>query len=71
MIEKRDREQQTLMIPGSIGDFIPEDHILKKVDRILDLSWLRNEVRGCYREDFGRPGIDSGGRGSIRKRRFG
>lgn len=58
MIEKRGREQKTLMIPGSIDDFIPEDHILKRVDRILDLSWLRNEVRGCYREDFGRPGID-------------
>lgn len=58
MIEKRDREQKTLFIPGSIEDFIPDDHILKKVDKVLDLSWLRNEVRGCYREDFGRPGID-------------
>jgi transposase len=58
MIEKRDRKQKTLLIPGSIDDFIPDDHILKQVDRVLDLSWLRNEVRGCYREDFGRPGID-------------
>ncbi len=58
MIETRDRKQKSLLIPGSIEDYIPEDHILKRVDKVLDLSWLRSEVRECYREDMGRPGID-------------
>ena len=58
MIGKRQRSQPTLFIPGSIEDFIPDDHILKRVDRVLDLSWLRGEVEGLYCDDNGRPGID-------------
>lgn len=58
MLGKKKIAQPTLFIPGSMEDFIPEDHILKKVDRVLDLSWLREEVAGLYCEDKGRPGID-------------
>ena len=58
MIGKKKSSQPTLFIPGSIEDFIPRDHILKKVDRVLDLSWLRAEVAHLYCEDNGRPGID-------------
>lgn len=44
---------------GSLRDLIPDDHILARVDRVLDLSWLRAAVRSCYAEDgAGRPGID-------------
>jgi len=58
MIGRQNREQRTLFIVGDIDQLIPEDHILKRVDRILDLKWLREEVRECYCEDNGRPGID-------------
>jgi len=58
MIGKKKSSQPTLFIPGSIEDFIPSDHILKRVDRVLDLSWLRAEVADFYCEDNGRPGID-------------
>ena len=37
---------------------MPEDHVLKRVDRVMDFSWLRDEVRDCYCETNGRPGID-------------
>ena len=55
MIGRKNRKQRTLFIAGDIEQFIPEDHILKRVDRILDLTWLREEVRECYCEDNGRP----------------
>jgi transposase len=58
MIGKQDRKQRHLFIAGDIDQFIPEDHILRRVDRILDLTWLREEVRESYCEDNGRPGID-------------
>jgi len=48
MIGKQDRWQRHLFIAGDIDQFIPEDHILRRVDRILDLSWLREEVRESY-----------------------
>lgn len=58
MIGKRKKLQPTLFIPGSMEQFIPDDHILKRVDRVLDLSWLRDEVADSYCEDNGRPSID-------------
>jgi transposase len=58
MIGKKDRSQRSLLIPGTIEDFIPEDHILKRVDKVLNLSWLREEVESSYCEENGRPGID-------------
>ena len=32
--------------------------MLVRVDRVLDLSWLREEVADCYCLNDGRPGID-------------
>jgi transposase len=58
MIGKQDRDQRTLFIAGDLADFIPEDHILKQVHKVLDLSWLRQAVAGSYCLDNGRPGID-------------
>jgi transposase len=37
---------------------VPDDHILARVDRVLDLSWLHDEVADLYCADNGRPGID-------------
>jgi len=58
MLGKQDNSQRLLLMPGSIDDFIPEDHILKRIDQVLDLSWLRDEVRGHYNEHRGRHSID-------------
>ncbi len=57
MIGKIDKRNRRLFIAGDIEQFIPEDHILKRVDRFLDLSWLSEEVKGCYCLDNGRPSI--------------
>jgi Transposase domain (DUF772) len=35
-----------------------EHRLLVRVDRVLDLSWLRNEVADLYCPDDGRPGTD-------------
>jgi transposase len=58
MIGKRNRSVQSLFITGDIEQFIPDDHILKRVDRFLDLSWLRAAVKDRYCLDNGRPSID-------------
>ena len=41
----------------NLWDLVPDDHILKQVDAILDLSWLRDEVRDCYHPTLGRTAI--------------
>ena len=56
--KKRRPGRELFYIAGSIEDLIPEDYVLKKVNKVLDLGWLREEVRGLYCENNGRPGID-------------
>ena len=59
MLGSKPRGQSELLIAGSLRDFIPDSHVLARVDKVLDLSWLRAEVQACYAADgAGRPGID-------------
>jgi transposase len=58
VIGKQRRWQEELFVAGPLSSLIPQDHILKVVDEVLDLSWLRDEVKDLYCFDNGRPGID-------------
>jgi transposase len=50
--------EQLEFFAGSLRDLIPDEHVLARVARVLDLSWLRAEVADLYCADNGRPGID-------------
>ena len=58
MLGRKERDQLELFVAGSLRDLLPEDHVLVRVDSVLDLSWLRGEVADQYCLDNGRPGID-------------
>ena len=58
MLGSKGRGQLELFVSGSLRQLIPDDHVLARVDRVLDLSWLRAEVAGLYCDGNGRPGID-------------
>lgn len=58
MIGRQDRWQEDLFVAAPLRDLIPDDHILKQVNDVLDLSWLGDEVRDLYSEWQGRPSID-------------
>jgi len=58
MQSRKDRWQEEIFVASPLRDLVPDDHILKRVDRVLDLSWLHEAVSGCYCQDKGRPSID-------------
>ena len=58
MLGHKERDQGELFITGSLRQLLPDDHILVRVERVLDLTWLRGEVADLYCHDNGRPGID-------------
>jgi transposase len=58
MLGHRARGQHEFVFVGSLRDLIPDDHVLVRVDRVLDLGWLRAEVADCYAAGVGRPGIE-------------
>src|SRR6187401_2464367 len=50
-------EQTQLFYQFKLDDVVPEDHLVRKIDAALDLSWLRSELAPHY-SSTGRPSID-------------
>jgi transposase len=42
----------------SIEELVPKDHLLRKIDRVIDFGFIREKVNGLYCADNGRPAID-------------
>ena len=64
MLGRKERDQPELFITGSLRQLIPDDHVLVRVDGVLNLSWLREEVSDCYC-------LDNVGPASIPRWRYG
>ncbi len=58
MVGNQDRWREDIFVACPLRELVPDDHVLKRVDRVLDLAWLRDEVAECYCSDNGRPSID-------------
>jgi len=50
--------QPELFSSINIEDLIPKNHLLRKLDKILDLSFIRSETLHLYCTDNGRPSVD-------------
>ena len=57
MYEKK-REQQQAMELVILEEMIPQDHLLCKMDRSVDFSFIRKLCEPLYCPDNGRPAID-------------
>lgn len=58
MVGDQARWREDIFVACPLRDLVPEDHILRRVDHMLDLGWLRGEVADCYCPENGRPSID-------------
>lgn len=57
MITKNsDKKGQIQLV--SLDQLVPEDHLLRKIDRYVDFSFIYDLVEDKYSPDFGRPSID-------------
>jgi len=45
MMGRLKSDQGQLFYQFRLGDAVPEDHLVRKIDTALDLSWLRSELR--------------------------
>jgi transposase len=57
MMGRLKNDQGQLFYEFCLGDAVPEDHMVRKIDTALDLSWLRGELAPHY-SSMGRPSID-------------
>lgn len=42
----------------TLEELVPKDHLLRKIDRFIDFSFIHDKVRHLYCENNGRPAID-------------
>ena len=57
MMGRLKSDQGQLFYEFQLSDAVPEDHLVRKIDTALDLSWLRSELAAHY-SSIGRPSID-------------
>jgi transposase len=57
MMGRLKSDQGQLFYEFHLSDAVPEDHLVRKIDAALDLSWLRSELAPHY-SSMGRPSID-------------
>jgi transposase len=57
MMGRLKSDQGQLFYEFCLGDAVPEDHMVRKINTALDLSWLRSELAPHY-SSMGRPSID-------------
>ena len=41
-----------------IDALVPKDHLLRKIEKVMDYDWLYEWLEPYYRHDVGRPGTD-------------
>jgi transposase len=57
MMGRLKSDQSQLFYEFHLSDAVPEDHLVRKIDTALDLSWLHSELAPHY-SSMGRPSID-------------
>jgi transposase len=57
MLKEAEVQQQELELV-TIESLVPADHLLRKIDAMVDLEFIRERVRHLYCADNGRPALD-------------
>ena len=58
MITKNQDQNRHQIQMFCLDDLVPQDHLLRLIDRAIDWSFIYDLVQEKYSPDFGRPGID-------------
>ena len=57
MMGERTVMQETLFYSFRIEDYVPQDHLLRSIDRFVGLTGIREHLKPFY-SSTGRPSID-------------
>src|ERR1700704_5011662 len=57
MMGRSNQDQEQLFYSFNLEEVVPDDHVVRAIARVLDLSWVRAELARHY-SPIGRPSID-------------
>lgn len=55
---KKPTPEQTVIEMVSLDSLVPKDHLLRKIEAVIDFSFIHDRVAGLYCPDNGRPPLD-------------
>lgn len=55
---KKPAPEQTALEMVTLDSLVPKDHLLRKIDAMIDFSFIHEQVAGLYCADNGRPPLD-------------
>ena len=55
---KRPAPEQTALEMVRLDELVPADHLLRKIDRVIDFSFIHDLTAPLYCPDNGRPPLD-------------
>lgn len=58
MLSSKENNPQMQYEFVSLDELVPEDHLLRVIQKHIDFSFIREKVRPYYCEDNGRPSVD-------------
>ncbi len=58
MLRKTNVEGRTQISLVSLDELVPKDHLVRKIENVIDFSFIYELVRDVYCEDNGRPSVD-------------
>ena len=53
---RKDARKEPIII--DIDSLVPADHLLRKIEKVMDYEWLYERLEPYYCRDNGRPGTD-------------
>lgn len=56
MLTKTERKSVIQMVDMEL--FVPQDHLVRKIDNVIDFEFIREKVKHLYSDETGRPSID-------------
>ena len=57
MMGQLNQDQGQLFYSFNLDEAVPDDHLVRKIAAVLDLSWVHGELAAYY-SPLGRPSID-------------
>lgn len=57
-MEEKKREGRKEVVMVDLEALVPKDHLLRKIERVMDYVWLYERLDPYYCHDNGRPGTD-------------
>ena len=57
MMGRLNHDQEELFYSFRLSDAVPDDHLVRQIADVLDLSWVHRELAPYYPK-IGRPSID-------------